>query len=125
MRGDTSLWKTRVPWNSVRLPGSAPLFFCLAAGRGLGSLSVYLRWHQFDVVGDNMSIRQSGVRGGAGIQAPCNLDCLALRQGGELVVEGVVPDANGEKQWWSVSRTSGLNRPVDRDAEIGYPACAD
>jgi len=100
-------------------------FFCLAAGRGLGSLSVYLRWHQFDVVGDNMSIRQSGVRGGAGIQAPCNLDCLALRQGGELVVEGVVPDANGEKQWWSVSRTSGLNRPVDRDAEIGYPACAD
>ena len=69
-------------------------FFCLAAGRGLGSPSVYLRSHQFDVVGDNMGIRQSGVRGGSGIQAPCDLDCLALRQEGQLVVGDVVPDAD-------------------------------
>lgn len=69
-------------------------FFCLAAGRGLGSPSMYLRLHQLDVVGDNMGIRQSGVRGGAGIQAPRDLHCLALRQGEELVVRDVVPDAD-------------------------------
>ena len=55
---------------------------------------MYLRRHQFDVVGDNMGIRQSGVCGEAGIQAPCDLDCLALRQEGQLVVGDVVPDAD-------------------------------
>lgn len=41
------------------------------------------------------------------------------------MVEVVVPDADGEKQWWSASRVIGLNRPIDRDAEIGHLSCAD